>query len=422
MDEKQMLAEAQGLVEKAKAILAQGDAAPAEDKANVEKLLNGAKEIKGRVMQMRDILTLGADLVAATKAEPQAPTVAKWANLGEFYRAVYAVKAENQRDPRLKAFRDLAAGDSKAMAENTGAAGGFLVPDEFNTTIQGAIGEGSVIRPLATIIPMRRASMKIPVMDQTGGASGTPAWFGGMHGHWLEEAGQKSESSPTFRQMNLVAHKFAGITYTSDELLDDSAVSLEAFLNGPMGFVGMVNWYEEWAFYRGTGAGQPLGLLNAGATITQARIATSPTVQYGDLVAMYAHLLPGARGHWFINVAHRETLLTMSGPSGNASYLWGNASTGMPDMLLGMPVTWTEKLPAPGSAGDVLLADFRYYVIGDRQATTIETDKSNRFEYDQSTWRIVHRVDGQPWFSTYITLADGSTTVSPFVILGAKTT
>jgi hypothetical protein len=36
---------------------------------------------------------------------------------------------------------------------------------------------------------------------------------------------------------------------------------------------------------------------------------------------------------------------------------------------------------------------------------------------NQMTWRVVERVDGQPWVERPITLQDGSTQVSPFVAL-----
>jgi hypothetical protein len=41
-----------------------------------------------------------------------------------------------------------------------------------------------------------------------------------------------------------------------------------------------------------------------------------------------------------------------------------------------------------------------------------------RFRYDLMAWRAVHRVDGQPWLSAPLTLADGAFQISPFVILG----
>ena len=39
------------------------------------------------------------------------------------------------------------------------------------------------------------------------------------------------------------------------------------------------------------------------------------------------------------------------------------------------------------------------------------------FLKNQMTWRVVERVDGQPWLEKPITLQDASSTVSPFVIL-----
>ena len=39
------------------------------------------------------------------------------------------------------------------------------------------------------------------------------------------------------------------------------------------------------------------------------------------------------------------------------------------------------------------------------------------FLKNQMTWRVVERVDGQPWLDKPITLQDGTTQVSPFVVL-----
>ena len=36
---------------------------------------------------------------------------------------------------------------------------------------------------------------------------------------------------------------------------------------------------------------------------------------------------------------------------------------------------------------------------------------------NQMTWRVVERVDGQPWLEKAVTLQDGTSTVSPFVVL-----
>ena len=112
-------------------------------------------------------------------------------------------------------------------------------------------------------------------------------------------------------------------------------------------------------------------------------------------------------------------LMNLNGPAGNASYFWQpNARDGMPGTLMGYGIDYTEKLPTLGTSGDLLLADWSYYLIGDRQATTIDSSMHFRFRNDLTAWRAVHRVDGQPWLSAPLTLADGVTQISPFVILG----
>ena len=143
---------------------------------------------------------------------------------------------------------------------------GFLVPIEQQNVLQGVMGEGSLIRGRATRIPMARRQINLPVLDQTGTTAGVPHWFGGMRFYWAEEASQKTESDANFRQVSLVAHKLIGYTRASDELVEDSAISLDAFLSGPLGFAGGMSWMEDFAFLQGTGAGQPLGVINAGAT------------------------------------------------------------------------------------------------------------------------------------------------------------
>ncbi len=91
----------------------------------------------------------------------------------------------------------------------------------------------------------------------------------------------------------------------------------------------------------------------------------------------------------------------------------------IPTEILGMPMFVTEKLPALNTAGDILLFDPSYYLIGDRQQIAISFSEHYRFVNDQGTWRVTSRVDGQPWVNNAITLSDASTTVSPFVALAA---
>ncbi len=355
-------------------------------------------------------------------------------HFGEFLMAAKIASERHIYDARLVYVDDLhtiSATDEKALAESIGASGGFLVPLEQSSILLGLLGEGSIVRQNATVMRMTRRQMTIPIVDQTSAVAGQPAWFGGMVASWTEEAGQKGESDPQFRQLGLTAFKLVVYTRVSDELLDDSATSLSDFLMGPMGFPGAIRWQEDFTFLRGTGAGQPLGVVPAPGTITVARQVAGPgaaAITFTDLTNMMENFLPsgdggsGGNGRWVFSTTAKAELLRLQGPDGNPSFIWANAIDGAPNRLLGHPVSFTEKLATIGNVGDALLADFSFYIIGDRQNTTIDSSIHERLRNDQTTWRAVHRVDGRPRLSAPITLQDGTAQVSPFVILGAKTT
>lgn len=406
-------------------VLADPEATAEEKEAarkEVEGLLAQKKELVDLTeieKERKEILSFADQLDDDERRRDETKKFDRW---GHFLKAAHMHTRGISTDDRLEWFDDERgkAISAKDMAEGVGASGGFLVPPEFRAELYSVMGERSFIRPRSTVIPMTRREIDIPVLDQTSTTSGVPHWFGGMQFYWAEEAAQKTSTDPEFRKVRLTANKLIGYTRASDELLDDAAISLEAFLSGPQGFAGGAVWMEEYAFLNGTGAGQPMGVINSGCTITHARAADGE-VGYDDVVGMLQSFLPSGNGVWIISQSAMSEIVTMAGPADNPSYVWQpNARDGVPGSLLGFPVVWTEKVPRVGSAGDVILADFSYYLIGDRQATTVESTQYDRWRYDQTSWRMVHRVDGQPWLSAPLTYQDGSTEVSPFVILGEK--
>jgi len=427
------------LVQDAMAILGNPEAT-AEEKANAGEMHTDAKVLMAEGEAMKGLGNLSANLAELARtapivdgADPVRPQGFK--SFGELLVSIHGTTFSPYADPRLKVWHGdkgevstagMAmtgwAGKSqqqKDLIESIGASGGFLVPTETIPQLQMYDSDMLAVRPRATVIPMRRRSLQMPVLDQTGGASGTPAWFGGLLGKWTEEAGSKTETEPSFKQIELVAHKLVLYTEASDELLADSAVALEALLGAL--YRGAINWYEERAFVQGTGAGQPLGIINAGATITVARAATG-AFGLTDLVDM-VESFRGSNPIWMINQSGLSNLLLLNGPATNPSYVFmPSARDGVPSTLFGYPVFYNEHCPLVGTAGDVILADWSKYLIGDRQAITIDSSKHFRFQNDITAWRAVHRVDGQPWLSAPFTLADGTSQVSPFVILGAKDT
>ncbi len=425
------------LLNEARVRLAEAEAIATKDNPTAEemdKFTMLADEVKGwrsRAEAMADLRSAAQALVNAEKKDTGKPGPSAWKSYGEFLQAVFYAQHRGRYDPRLgKIWNDPqepgnnreAKGwveaekptEHKDMVENIGASGGFLVPPEFQTTLLQIPAPQLTIRPRATVVPIRRRQVSWPVLDQTNTTTGRPAWFGGILADWTEEGEYKTEHDAALRQISLVAHKLVTYTEVTDELLDDAAISLEALLTQL--YQGAISWYEEQAFTDGTGAGMPLGIIPAGATFVQAR-AVVGAIGLVDIINMLEHSY--GNPVWLITRSALPSLMQLNGPAGNPSYVFmPNARDGMPGTLFGYPVFWHEHCPQIGGQGDIILCDLRYYLIADRQATTIDSSKHYRFRYDITSWRAVHRVDGQPWLSQPIQLKYG-TQVSPFVILGA---
>lgn len=423
--------EAKKLFADSLAIFANAEAS-AEDKEKAGRMFEDGKAVKAEAEKMQGLELAAVELDELTKGAPdpkQGPRPGQFKSFGEVLQAIHRTSFGGQRDPRLQVWdgadEPATSGgkgwveSTKDLVESVGASGGFLVPTEFDPTLKMLEPAASIVRQRATIIPMRRRAIQIPVLDQTTTTSGVPHWFGGVYSKWTEEAASKPEYQPAFRQVELVAHKLVNYTEASDELLADSAVSLESLLAAL--FRGSMSWYTENAFVQGTGAGQPLGVVNAGATIVVARQAQL-TFGLDDLVNMLEHFM-GTNPVWMITQQGLSNLLLLNGPATNPSYVFmPSARDSVPSTLFGYPIFFSEHCSALGTQGDVILADWSKYLIGDRQGVTIDSSKHYRFQYDLTAWRAVSRVDGQPWLSTWLTYSDGTTTVSPFVVLGDKST
>lgn len=334
---------------------------------------------------------------------PDGEREGKWKSFGEFLIAC----RDNPGDARLKA----------GLVEGTDTTGGFLVPEEFRAQVLMQALETTVVRRGgATVMPMTTDTLNIPKVKDISHESSV---HGGVVAYWTEEAGDKTIKEPTFGKLKLIAHKLTGYTYASDELLADSAIGLEALLIQLFG--DTIGWYEDYAFLRGSGVGQPLGVLNSGALISPFRSALN-TVALADIAAVWSRMLPSShtRAVWIASSTTMPQLLQLA----TTSLTWLSVNQGLadapPSQLLGRPLFFSEKVPTLGSVGDIGLYDLSKYLIGDRQDLTIASSIHLRFLSDETAWRFVKRVDGQPWVDSAFTPKNGDT-MSPFVTLASTT-
>jgi HK97 family phage major capsid protein len=371
---------------------------------------------------------------------PDAPGAAldsqPWArNWGAFMRAVL--------DPMDSSVRQFIANvmtrpQNAGFSERIPSEGGFLVPELLRSQVLSYM-TSAIVRPQAMVLPMASLRIGIPNLDNPSQQSGAQA-LGGMTFAWTEQAATIAATAPTFGRTALEARKAAGyLQNVPNELCEDAAGPLGDFLARTVS--AGYQWFEDDSFLNGTGTGQPQGLINAPCAVGVGR-AASDAVGLTDIVAMFKALHPAAKQAamtpgvlgvmWLMSATVMDQILELYltvDPGGTAPTAqtpvalsdWFSAGNGrdVGASMLGIPAVVTDHQPALGTTGDLILADIRQYVIGDRLELLIERSQNGPgFGSDTSEFRIKSRLDGRYWIQSATTTEAGQT-VSPVVVLDA---
>jgi HK97 family phage major capsid protein len=305
-----------------------------------------------------------------------------------------------------------------ALGEASGVTGGYTVPPQFAEKIMAIMAEDTFIRPRAFVQPVTSASIQIPYLDiTTAQAAGVSPFFGGMQASWTAESQTRQEYEPQFKQLELRPWELSAYSVSSNVLLQDAIGGFEKFLMQL--FAKVIGWTEEYAFLQGNGVGKPLGMLNTSGPVIQQTRAVARKISYADVAGIMSKMLPSSLGRaiWVVHPYALIDLVQLRDAAGRVVWVdaLGGAQKGIPGYLFGRPVFISEKVPAYGTAGDLSLLDPGLYIIADRMALEVAASEHVNFLKNQMTWRVVERVDGRPWIEKAITLADGTSTVSPFV-------
>lgn len=366
----------------------------------------------------------------------------QFASFGEQLMAIVkAGQSPNLTDPRLMAAT--AAGMSEAVPSD----GGFLVQKDFaSEVLMRTYATGQIVSRVRRIpIGANANGLKINAIDEDSRADGSR--FGGVLAYWINEADAMTGSKPKFRRIELNLNKLIGLCYATDELLSDAA-ALEAIIMQTL--PQELTFKVEDAIFSGTGVGQPLGLLNAGATLQIAKDAgdSTATVSANDVIAMWSRfwapglensiasiqqtgLTPGAAGErspgaaWFVDQSVLPKLFGMTIGSGTAVILLYHPPGyyGLPGpygQMLGLPVIPVEHCSVLGTPGDIILADLSQYVAIDKGAPQAASSIHVKFLTDEMTFRFVYRVDGQPTWKKPLTPKNGGSTMAPFITLATR--
>jgi HK97 family phage major capsid protein len=267
--------------------------------------------------------------------------------------------------------------------------------------------------------------IKINAVDESSRVNGSR--WGGVLAYWQGEASLYTASQTKLRQMELDLKKLTGLTYATDELLQDAA-ALEGLITEM--FPQEFKFKIEDAIINGTGSGQPLGILNGGALVTVAiegsqTIANSATYLVANTAKMWARLADGASSPvWLMNRELYPSLIQMVlGGAGGATpvFLPAGSVTGTPFATLhGYPIIPVEYTAAVGTPGDLILCDLSQYLMIDKGSIKQQSSIHVRFLYDEMTFKFTYRADGQPTWNKPLTPKNGSATTSPTIVLGTR--
>ncbi|VTR96798.1 phage major capsid protein [Tuwongella immobilis] len=341
-------------------------------------------------------------------------------NFGDFAQAVKSACHPSGRvDDRLSR---LMAKAPSGLGTSVGSDGGFLVPMEFSRRIFQRILSGPSLLAMTDSYTVAGNTLTFPRSSESSRANGSR--HGGVRGYWLEEGGAIAPSKPGFGRLRLSLHKIAVLIHVTDELLSDAAGNaLDQYLSRVGG--DEIRFLVGDAIIRGTGTGQPLGLLNAPATITVPKESgqAAATITTENVLKMWSRLYAPCRPNavWFHNQDIEPQLWAMRmnvGSGGQPVYLPPGGLSERPyATLMGrplMPVEWCSTL---GTAGDLILADLSQYVTISRGAVESAMSMHLRFDYDETAFRLIFRMDGQPWWAAPLTPYQGTQTQSCFVTL-----
>lgn len=262
-----------------------------------------------------------------------------------------------------------------AMSEGTDAAGGYIVPIEWDRTITDKLKQRSPIRENATVV-------------RIGGRGFTKVYNDGVIGSgWVGETAARPETTtPGLSSLQFDTGEIYCNPAVTQRMLDDAGFDLGAWLSSEV--EGEFAIQENIAFLSGNGTNKPYGILtyvtgaaNAARHPFGAIAATttaSATAVTGDELLSLVYSLPSERdanSKWYLN--RSTTLAARKLKDGQGNYLWQqNYAAGEPASLAGYPIVEVAGMPTIATGNVVaLFGDMAMtYLVVDRLGTQVLRD------------------------------------------------
>lgn len=290
--------------------------------------------------------------------------------------------SDEYKQAMLTALRTNFKNVSNVLQEGNDAAGGYLVPVEYDKRLVDVLTEENIMRSLATKITTS-GEHKINI------AATKPA------AAWIEEGGALTFGDATFDQIMMDAYKLHVAIKVTEELLYDAAFNLEGYIIDQFG-KALAN-AEEDAFLNGDGKGKPMGVFDTTNGGQYNTTTSTANISADDIINLvYTLKRPYRKSAAFIT--NDKTLASLRKlKDNNGAYLWQPALTaGEPDRLFGYAIHTSQFAPE-AAAGKPAMAfgDFSYYNIGDRGPRSMQELKELFAGNGMVGYVMKERVDGR---------------------------
>lgn len=285
--------------------------------------------------------------------------------------------------------------EQKALMIGSDPDGGYLVPDEVESTVDRVLAKTVAMRRIAQVRVIGAAAYRKPVVI-SGAAYG-----------WIGETENSAETGiPRVSELEFVPGKIYAEPWATNDMLEDAMIDIESWLVDET-TISFAEGENE-AFIFGDGVKKPRGLLSyptvANASYTWGSIGYVPSGASGD----FASTNPSDRLFDLVHALKRGyrngaswlmTDMTLSRirkfKDGQGNYLWQpGLQAGVADMLLGYPVETDDMMPEiAANSLSIAFGNFRRaYLIVDRRGVAVIRDNVTRKGYTK--FHTTRRVGG----------------------------
>lgn len=298
--------------------------------------------------------------------------------------------------------------------------GGFLIPPEYRPEILTKGVEADFVRTNgARQLTINSTMTTINAVTDT---TRTTNLYGGIQVYLQKERAQMTSARGEFEQIEIKPVMLTGLAFLTDNQIHH-VPSMGNFIGSQ--FRDAIVWKEMGLFMNGLGSGEPMGVLNAPAAYSQAKETgqTAASIVTKNVLNMRSHMRPQEyqSAVWVASLScmTQLNLLTIDVGTGGAPVALVRIGEDGIERILGRPLIYTEHAKAIGTVGDLTLVSWPTYLIGETTYTSTDTSIHLRFDYNETAFRYVKTIDGQPWWRTTLTL-NNSWEVSPIVTLAAR--